>query len=126
MRQVLFTLPIFGGLKLFGFGTMLVVAFVSSSWLAYWRARREKLYPEEVAEFEFWLRGCFIASKTGAMISRLSGTWCNTGKAESSFTEGSSAGFQRSWCTAGFIPFPSGRIWTWLRHRSRSGRSSAG
>ena len=34
MYQVLFTIPIFGGIKVFGFGTMLVLAFVSSTWLA--------------------------------------------------------------------------------------------
>ena len=39
MRQVLFTIPIFGGLKVFGYGIMLVFAFVSSTWLAYWRAQ---------------------------------------------------------------------------------------
>ena len=35
MRQVLFTIPIFGGVKVFGYGAMLVVAFISSTWLAY-------------------------------------------------------------------------------------------
>jgi phosphatidylglycerol:prolipoprotein diacylglycerol transferase len=65
MRQVLFTIPIFGGLKLFGFGTMLVLAFVSSTWLAYWRARREKLDPEVVADFAFWL---FLFGVAGARV----------------------------------------------------------
>ena len=38
MRQVLFTIPIFGGVKVFGYGAMLVLAFIGSTWIATWRA----------------------------------------------------------------------------------------
>jgi len=55
MRQVLFTIPILGGVKVFGYGAMLVVAFVTSTALACWRARREKLDPEAVLDMAFWL-----------------------------------------------------------------------
>ncbi len=64
MRQVLYTFPIFGGVKLFGFGAMLVLAFVSSTWLAYWRAR-EKLDPEVIADIAFWL---FLVGVVGARL----------------------------------------------------------
>jgi phosphatidylglycerol---prolipoprotein diacylglyceryl transferase len=55
MRQVLFTLPILSGVKVFGFGAMMVLAFISSTWLACWRARREKLDPEVVMDMSFWV-----------------------------------------------------------------------
>ena len=55
MRQVLFTLPIFGGVRLFGFGAMIVLAFISATWLASWRARREKLDPEVILDMAFWV-----------------------------------------------------------------------
>jgi phosphatidylglycerol:prolipoprotein diacylglycerol transferase len=48
MRQVLFTLPILGGIKLFGYGLMLFLAFMSATRLAAWLARREKLEPEVI------------------------------------------------------------------------------
>ena len=55
MRQVLFTIPIFGGIKVFGYGAMLVLAFIGSTWLATWRARREKLDPEVILDMAFWI-----------------------------------------------------------------------
>jgi len=55
MRQVLFTIPIFGGIRVFGFGGMIVVAFISATWLACWRARREKLDPEVILDMAFWV-----------------------------------------------------------------------
>jgi phosphatidylglycerol:prolipoprotein diacylglycerol transferase len=65
MRQVLFTIPIFGGVKVFGYGAMLVLAFVSSSWLAWWRARRERLDPEVIADMAFWI---FLSGLVGARL----------------------------------------------------------
>jgi len=65
MRQVLFTIPIFGGVKIFGYGAMLVLAFVGSTWLAAWRARREKLDPEMVLDMAFWL---FAGGLIGARL----------------------------------------------------------
>jgi phosphatidylglycerol:prolipoprotein diacylglycerol transferase len=65
MRQVLFTIPILGGIKVFGYGAMLVLAFISSSWLAWWRARREKLDPDVIADMAFWI---FLAGLVGARL----------------------------------------------------------
>ena len=55
MRQVLITLPIFGGVRLFGFGAMIVLAFIAATWLAAWRAKREKLDPEVILDMAFWV-----------------------------------------------------------------------
>jgi phosphatidylglycerol---prolipoprotein diacylglyceryl transferase len=65
MHQVLFEIPIFGGVRVFGFGTMLVLAFVSSTWLAWWRARREHLDPEVIWDMTFWI---FLAGLGGARL----------------------------------------------------------
>ena len=95
MRQVLFTIPIFGGLSIFGYGTMLVLAFISSTWLASWRARREHLDPEVIMDMAFWVfllgmvgAGSSTASSIGESKSRVCGMRCSTGKAASSFTGG--------------------------------------
>ncbi|AMV39043.1 prolipoprotein diacylglyceryl transferase [Planctomyces sp. SH-PL62] len=65
MRQVLFTIPIFGGVKVFGYGAMLVLAFASSTWLAVRRARREKLDADLVMDMAFWL---FAGGLIGARL----------------------------------------------------------
>ena len=65
MRQVLFTIPIFGGIKVFGYGAMLVLAFVGSTWLATWRARREKLDPDVILDMAFWI---FFIGLVGARL----------------------------------------------------------
>ena len=65
MRQVLFTIPIFGGIKVFGYGAMLVLAFVGSTWMATWRARREKLDPEVILDMAFWI---FLTGLIGARL----------------------------------------------------------
>ena len=62
MRQVLFTIPIFGGIKVFGYGMMLFLAFVFSTNLAAWRAKREKLDPELLYDLALWV---FIGGLTG-------------------------------------------------------------
>jgi phosphatidylglycerol:prolipoprotein diacylglycerol transferase len=62
---VLFTIPIFGGVKVFGYGVMLVLAFLSSTWVAYQRARRERLDPEVIADMSFWL---FLFGLVGARL----------------------------------------------------------
>ena len=64
MRQVLFTIPGVG-ISIFGYGAMLVLAFVTSTWLACWRARREKLDPEAVLDMSFWL---FAGGLIGARL----------------------------------------------------------
>jgi phosphatidylglycerol---prolipoprotein diacylglyceryl transferase len=55
MRQVLVTLPIFGGVSIYGFGAMLVLAFVSATALGWWRAKREQLDPEVIVDMAFWV-----------------------------------------------------------------------
>jgi phosphatidylglycerol:prolipoprotein diacylglycerol transferase len=65
MRQVLFTLPIFGGIPIFGYGTMLFLAFLGSTQLAAWRARREKLDPELLYDLALWV---FIGGLVGARV----------------------------------------------------------
>jgi phosphatidylglycerol:prolipoprotein diacylglycerol transferase len=65
MKQVLFTIPIFGGVPVFGYGSMLVVAFLTSTWLAWWRARRERLDPEVIWDIAFWI---FFLGMVGARL----------------------------------------------------------
>jgi phosphatidylglycerol:prolipoprotein diacylglycerol transferase len=65
MRQVLFTIPAFGGIKVFGYGVMLVLAFLGSMWIASWRALREKLNPDLILDMAFWL---FFVGLVGARL----------------------------------------------------------
>jgi phosphatidylglycerol:prolipoprotein diacylglycerol transferase len=65
MRQVIFTIPILGGIKVFGYGLMLFFAFLASMNLAAWRARREKLDPEWIYDLALWL---FIGGLAGARL----------------------------------------------------------
>jgi phosphatidylglycerol---prolipoprotein diacylglyceryl transferase len=65
MRQVLYTIPIFGGIKIFGYGLMLFLAFLGSMNLAAWRARREKLDPEVVQDLAIWV---FVGGLIGARL----------------------------------------------------------
>jgi phosphatidylglycerol:prolipoprotein diacylglycerol transferase len=65
MRQVLFTIPIFGGIKVFGYGMMLFLAFLASMNLAAWRARREKLDPEVIYDLSLWV---FMDGLIGARL----------------------------------------------------------
>jgi phosphatidylglycerol:prolipoprotein diacylglycerol transferase len=65
MRQVLVTIPILGGIKVFGYGTMLFLAFLGSMNLAAWRARREKLDPELIYDLALWV---FVGGLVGARL----------------------------------------------------------
>ena len=65
MRQVLFTIPVFGGIKIFGYGLMLFLAFLGSMNLAAWRARREKLDPEVIYDLALWV---FLGGLIGARL----------------------------------------------------------
>ncbi|SIN85114.1 phosphatidylglycerol:prolipoprotein diacylglycerol transferase [Singulisphaera sp. GP187] len=65
MRQILFTIPVFGGLPIFGYGTMLVLAFVGSTQLGAWRAKREKLDPELLYDLALWV---FLGGLVGARL----------------------------------------------------------
>jgi phosphatidylglycerol---prolipoprotein diacylglyceryl transferase len=62
MRQVLFEIP-FVGVKIFGYGVMVFFAFISSMYIAAWRARREKLDPELIYDMAFFV---FIGGVIGA------------------------------------------------------------
>jgi phosphatidylglycerol:prolipoprotein diacylglycerol transferase len=65
MRQVLYTIPVFGGVKIFGYGLMLFLAFLGSMNLAAWRARREKLDPEVIYDLAIWV---FVGGLLGARL----------------------------------------------------------
>jgi phosphatidylglycerol:prolipoprotein diacylglycerol transferase len=71
MAPILFkipiTLPYFGpvAIPVFGYGVMLVLAFVASTWLAWWRSRREGLDPEVIFDMAFWV---FLSGLIGARL----------------------------------------------------------
>jgi phosphatidylglycerol:prolipoprotein diacylglycerol transferase len=69
MAPILFkiplTIPFFGHaeLPIYGFGMMLVLAFIFAPWLAWWRARREGLDGDVILDMGFWI---FVAGLVGA------------------------------------------------------------
>jgi phosphatidylglycerol---prolipoprotein diacylglyceryl transferase len=69
MAPILFkiplTFPYFGhvDLPIYGFGIMLVLAFIFAPWLAWWRARREGLDGDVILDMGFWI---FVAGLVGA------------------------------------------------------------
>jgi phosphatidylglycerol---prolipoprotein diacylglyceryl transferase len=65
MRQILLTIPIMGGVKIFGYGFMLFLAFLGSMNLAAWRARREKLDPEQIYDLALYV---FLGGLLGARL----------------------------------------------------------
>ncbi len=65
MRQVLLTVPILGGIKLFGYGLMLFLAFLGSTNLAARVARREKLDPEVIYDLSLFV---FLGGLIGARL----------------------------------------------------------
>jgi phosphatidylglycerol:prolipoprotein diacylglycerol transferase len=65
MRQVILTLPVFGGIKLFGYGLMLFLAFLGSTNLAARVARREKLDPEVIYDLSLFV---FLGGLLGARL----------------------------------------------------------
>jgi len=66
MHQILFTLPIFGGIPVYGYGVMLVIGFFAAMELAKFLARRSNLDPELFAN------GALIALVAGVVGARLS------------------------------------------------------
>lgn len=64
MRQILWTIPGLG-IKVFGYGLMLFVAFLGSMNLAAWRAKKEKLDPELMYDLAIWV---FVGGLVGARI----------------------------------------------------------
>lgn len=69
MAPILFkiplTIPFYGPteLPIYGFGIMLVLAFIFAPWLAWWRARREGLDGDVILDMGFWI---FVAGLVGA------------------------------------------------------------
>ncbi len=64
MRQVLFEVPVLG-LKIYGFGLMVVLGLYGALWLSTWRARREKLDPEIFLDLSF---GMILGGVLGARL----------------------------------------------------------
>jgi prolipoprotein diacylglyceryltransferase len=63
MRQVLFEIPGIH-LKIFGFGVMLCLAFLTAIAVAAWRARRERLDPEWIYDLALWvLLGALVGAR---------------------------------------------------------------
>lgn len=75
MRPILFTIPILGGIKVFGYGTMLFLAFLASTRLAAWISRREKLDPEVIYDLTIWV---FIGGLFGARVFYVIQYWEST------------------------------------------------
>ena len=65
MRQVLFEIPIFGGIKIFGYGLMLFIAFIGSMNLAAYLARRNKINPEIIYDLALVV---FVGGLVGARL----------------------------------------------------------
>ena len=67
MFKIPLTFPYFGhvDLPIYGFGIMLVLAFIFSPWLAWWRARREGLDGDVILDMGFWI---FVAGLVGARL----------------------------------------------------------
>ncbi len=80
MRQVLFTIPTpWGDIPIFGFGVMLLVAFLACTWYAARRAKREGMNPDHLWDLSIWV---FIGGIVGARILSLiydpvPGPWYN-------------------------------------------------
>jgi phosphatidylglycerol:prolipoprotein diacylglycerol transferase len=71
MRQVLFEVPGLH-LKVFGYGLMLFFAFVAALQLASWRARREKLDPENIYDLAVWV---ILGGLVGARLFFVAQYW---------------------------------------------------
>ncbi len=73
MQQVLWRIPIRtgwtpDGIPIYGFGTMLFLAFILCTWLATRRARRAGIAPESIQDLVIWL---FVGGLLGARICHL-------------------------------------------------------
>ncbi len=79
MRQILFEIPIAGGIRIYGYGLMLVFSFLSALALAKWRAKREKLDPLMVEDMAIWIilggligaRAFFVFQYWGTRVSSI-------------------------------------------------------
>ncbi len=115
MRQVLFTIPLpFGDAKLpiFGFGLMLILAFVTSAWLAGRRAKSEGYSPNIPWDVGLYI---FIAGVIGARILSMIVDQAPPPNLQAAFFQ-----FIRIW-EGGLVLYgaiPGGLIGYWLAYRS--------
>src|SRR5262249_44648767 len=70
MRQVLFRIPIKtewfpDGVPIYGFGMMLFITFLVTTWLAGRRAKRQGIAPQHLQDLAIWV---FVAGIVGARI----------------------------------------------------------
>src|SRR5579884_653427 len=65
LLKIPLTIPFYGPVELpiYGFGIMLVLAFIGAPWLAWWRARREGFDGDVILDMGFWI---FVAGLIGA------------------------------------------------------------
>jgi phosphatidylglycerol:prolipoprotein diacylglycerol transferase len=75
MWPILYQIPN-TAIRLSSFGTMMVVALWASLWLASWRAKREKLDPDLIADMAFWV---IILGLIGARLTYVVGEWGHEG-----------------------------------------------
>lgn len=73
MWPILFQIP-GTEIRLFSFGTMMIVALWSALGLATWRAKREKLDPDLIGDMAFWV---IILGLIGARLTYVVGEWGN-------------------------------------------------
>ena len=72
MWQVLFTIPIFGGVKVFGYGMMLFLAFLASMNVAAFCAKKSGLNPEVIYDLSL---GVFLGGLIGARLFYVAQYW---------------------------------------------------
>lgn len=67
LYKISLSIPFYGHaeIPIYGFGIMLVMAFIFAPWLAWWRARREGLDGDLVLDLGFWI---FVAGLVGARV----------------------------------------------------------
>ena len=118
MRQVLFTIPVFGGLKVFGYGAMLVLAFVGSTWAATSAPGEKSSTPTSSwtwlsgSSSSVWSEpGSFTASSTGGTASTTGSMCFNTGRGVLSTMAALWAGRSLFSCIATSGRFPFGLTW---------------
>jgi phosphatidylglycerol:prolipoprotein diacylglycerol transferase len=67
LLKIPLTIPFYGHTEIpvYGYGVLLVLAFVSATWLAWWRCKREGLDPDLVPDLAFWI---FLFGLIGARL----------------------------------------------------------
>jgi len=82
MHQILFTIPIFGGIPVYGYGVMLVIGFFAAMELAKFLARRSGIDPELFANGALI---ALVAGVIGARLSHVLENWPDYTRADLSF-----------------------------------------